>query len=806
MRVALELDSQTHSMPFIVRSNLISFILDLLFNLGLAFFCLSHFRISPDYKDEAMIIWAIIYVPRAIIFFAYRFYKMYPMHVWLREGENASEQVIREAAKSAYESSLKTNIFYTVTFIAMYGIYSYKLWEAPGIYMSQESMFAGGFLSIGVGLGAFALGYPLNMVITGKIANRLSLVMRNKGWSQDYFTLPLKTRVLILAFCLTGVPCCIMLSLHAMYVSDRMTGATHSGLGSLFLLCLLLFCWALLSAVLLNLTISRPVGMVKAAVDGLFGGVPAQDIDRVPVTYPDELGVLAEGTNKMLDQLLASDQRAQAHLAQLEKANERLQNATKVKGEFLASMSHELRTPLNAIIGFSKILLRKTKENLTERQFRNLELINKSGKQLLSLVNDILDFEKIEAGRLSIIPEETDCQEVKERLLESLQPQIEEAEMKIEVHLPDTPMVLWTDADRLFQILSNFVVNAIKYAGQGTITVKFERKDGQVECSVTDQGPGISEEGRNNIFDSFQQLTSGKGGVGLGLAIVARLSALMGGRVDVVSRPGEGSTFSLFLPASFEIGEMGLGRLRPTGEGQDILVVDDQPDFLELMHGELTEAGFRVHLARSGELALQMLEKLEPAAILLDIVMPGLGGWETLRKIRSDAKHAKVPVIISSVLDDTPVGVELGIHGWLTKPIQGGDLKELLGNLTPGKKVLVVDDDEATREMLSQVLDDMSVKAVSAAGGKEALSLISHDKEIGAVILDLGLPDMDGFEVLEKLRTLPGAEALPVVAYTGRELTKLESERLQASLARVVEKQASNSVTKVVKAVTRGLE
>ena len=750
-------------------------------------------------------LWLAVYVPRTVIFFAYRVYKMYPMHIWLKAESEADETIIREAARSAYESPLKTNIFYTFTFFALYGIYSFALWQNPQIVISTEALVAGGFLSVGVGLGAFTLGYPLNMVVTGPIASRLSLVMRQRGWEQPYAALPLRSRVLILAVCLTGVPCFMMLSLHAMYISDGLTGATHQELGALAILCLLMALWALLSAVLFNLTISRPVNAVKEAVDGIFSGESAQDISRVPVSYPDELGTLARGINRMLDQLAESNKKLELQMSELENANDSLTRATKVKGEFLASMSHELRTPLNAIIGFSKILLRKTKDKVSERQFRNLELINKSGKQLLSLVNDILDFEKIEAGRLNIIPEEIDCLEFKNRLLESLEPRIKEAEMELEVVVVEPPMILWTDADRLFQILSNFVVNSIKYAGRGKVVVRFERVEGEIECSVTDEGPGISREEQQNIFDSFMQLSGGKGGVGLGLAIVARLTALMGGRVDITSEPGRGAKFSLYLPASYEMGDMGLGRLQPTGDGPDILVVDDQPDFLELMHGELTEAGFRVHLARSGETALEALKELKPAAILLDIVMPGMGGWETLRQIRSRPETSKIPVVISSVLDDTPVGVELGIHGWLTKPVQGNELQELLGSLNPGKKVLVVDDDEATRDMLGQVLEGMKIVSMAAGSGGEALSFISHDKEIGAVILDLGLPDMDGFEVLEKLRALPGGQSLPVVAYTGRELTKLESERLQASLARVVEKHASNSVTKVVKAVTRGL-
>lgn len=666
-------------MPFIVRSNLISFVLDLLFNLGLAFFCLFHFRIPAEAHSGALFLWASIYVPRTFVFFAYRIHKMYPIHRWLVNQEQASEAEIRAAARAAYESSLKTNIFYTAAFVVTYSVLTVLWCRDPALDVPRGGLLSGAFLSVAVGMGAFALGYPLNMVVTGKIANRLSLLMRSKGWRESSFHLPLRARVLILAVCLTGAPYCMMLSVHSL------TASSSEDLGWLSLLCILLFLWSLLSAILFNLTISRPVNQVKAAVDEIFAGKSAQEIDRVPVTYPDELGVLAEGTNRMLDQLAASQEQIEGHVEELSQTNQSLQRATEVKGEFLASMSHELRTPLNAIIGFSKILLRKSKDALEERQYRNLELINKSGKQLLSLVNDILDFEKIEAGRLNIIPEEVDCEAFGETLRESLGQRVSEAGMELSVEVVGPPMVLWTDGDRLLQIVGNFVANAVKYAGEGTVAVRFERGEEEIQISVTDQGPGISEEEQSNVFESFLQLGEGNGGVGLGLAIVARLSALMGGRVDVSSAVGKGSTFSFYLPSSYELGELGLGRLEPVGEGADILVVDDQPAFLELMHGELSEVGYRVHLARSGEQALELLKELRPVAILLDLVMPGLDGWETLRGIRDYPETADVPVLVTSVLDEkVPEGLEHQIQGWLTKPVHGAGVQELLAELTPG--------------------------------------------------------------------------------------------------------------------------
>ncbi|MCA9781068.1 MAG: response regulator, partial [Candidatus Eremiobacteraeota bacterium] len=521
-----------------------------------------------------------------------------------------------------------------------------------------------------------------------------------------------------------------------------------------------------------------------------------------PIFYKDEVGRLAFNANRTINIITEARRQLEKNSQDLEVKNRELKEAYRTKGEFLANMSHELRTPLNAIIGFSRLMKRKLKDTLPERQAKNLDMIQQSGEQLLVLVNDLLDFEKIEAGRLTITPTEVSLDEFRERLLETHRSQAEAAELGLQVEVVDGPITLWTDPDRLAQVMGNFIVNAIKYSGSGTIKVRFERIEKEIRCAVSDEGPGISPEQQETIFDSFQQLADGKSGVGLGLAIVCKLAELMGGRVDLESTVGEGSTFSFFLPKSHELGELGLGRLKPKGEGPEILVVDDQPEFLELMHGELTDAGYRVHLARSGEMALQKLQTLEPAAVVLDIVMPGLGGWETLKQIRNNESTAKLPVVISSVLDDAPVGYEFDIKGWLTKPFQAADLQVVLDSVEAGGRVLIVEDDDATVDMLGQVLSGMKVEHCSASTGSQALEELAARDDVGAVILDLGLPDMDGFELLEKIRSLPGGDALSVVAYTGRELSDSEKQRLQASLARVVEKHASNSVAKVVRAVT----
>lgn len=873
---------------FLVRSTLVALILDILFNIGLGYYCISLFRVDEAQGSYVLAQLAWLYLPRTVLVFGYRTYLLWPLVRWLKDQDSADDELLEKAGKAAYDFPFLYNGIYSLAFVALYLALTFTLVTSPELEVPSQAMIAGTVLAVAVGLGAFAAGFPLNLVMNGPMGGQISLLARERQVEIPALAIPFRLKILVLAFCLSLTPCFVMLSSQVMVVADgdleqvswqarlaltvlvqggdtkpgqhfytdeqklipessRLSAALKKRLDEGFkegllreakenralafqvaddgrvavavasdrvaplqtldsfkLVCALLAAWTVLSAFMVNLTISRPVEKIKRVVDQIFEGTEPAEIARTPVYYRDELGVLASGTNRMVDQLEASGSQIASQLAELASKNEELQEATRVKGEFLATMSHDLRTPLNAIIGFSKILLRKTKDSLPERQFKNVHLINQSGHQLLSLVNDILDFEKIEAGRLTINPTEVDCEDLARNLAYALGPAAQDAGLELKVEVVEAPLAIWTDPDRLHQIMTNFINNAIKYAGSGEITVKFERVEDQLSCSVSDQGPGIDAEQQKKVFSPFHQLSDGKKGVGLGLAIVQKLAGLLGGRVELESTLGEGSTFSFLLPSSHELGEQGLGRFKPLGDGPDLLVVDDQPQFLEIMHGELSEAGYRVHLARSGEQALSMLDELLPAAILLDIVMPGLSGWDTIKRLRSNPQTAHVPVIVASILDDTPVGYELGISAWLTKPVSADEFKQVMVRVDPAGRVLIVDDDEATRSMLGQMLAELEVSFVAAANGKDALETLQATPDISAMILDLGLPDIDGFEVVQHARALPGGEAISVVAYTGRELSDPEREELKKSLVRVVEKQGSNSVAKVVKAVTKG--
>ncbi|MCA9795932.1 MAG: response regulator, partial [Candidatus Eremiobacteraeota bacterium] len=523
----------------------------------------------------------------------------------------------------------------------------------------------------------------------------------------------------------------------------------------------------------------------------------------VPVFFKDEVGKLAGDTNRMIDRLVDSRQKLNQSLVRLEEQNDELERAYRIKGQFLANMSHELRTPLNAIIGFSKLMLRKTEDKLPERQFKNLQLIHQSGRQLLTLVNDILDFERIEAGRMAISPAEVDCQALAQELRDTLTPQAHEKGMTMEFKVERDPMVIYVDPDRLRQVLINLLTNAIKYSDEGHIQASFGLRGREVVMAVKDQGLGIGPQQLKHIFEPFHQVdashTREREGAGLGLAIVDKLATLLGGRMEVESELGVGSTFSLVLPDTVLLGdeERGLEALKPKGTGPEVLVIDDQASFLEVMYSELTEAGYRVHLARSGEEGLARLTSLRPSAVLLDIVMPGMGGWEVLKRIRANPQISSTPVVITSVLDDSPVGYDLGIAAWLTKPVDAGRFQAVLKELAHRGTVLVVEDDEGTRGLLEQELEGLQANYASVATGQEALDFFAAHLP-SAVVLDLGLPDMEGYQVLEGLRKLD--PRVPVVIYTARDLGPDDYARLD-QVVEVVHKHGADSPAAVLAAL-----
>ncbi len=574
---------------------------------------------------------------------------------------------------------------------------------------------------------------------------------------------------------------------------------------ALSLVLLLASVWPFVTAILMEKTIVGPVSTISDLFHRITGRGKTEETDTVPIFYKDEVGRLAFNANRTLDTLTEARRQVEQNARKLGEKNRELEEAYRTKGEFLANMSHELRTPLNAIIGFSRLMKRKLKD-LPPRQAKNLDLIKQSGEQLLILVNDLLDFEKIEAGKLTVKREAVDFATLWESLQTTLTPVAQEKELGLKFTSEDAPVSIHTDKERLRQILTNLITNAIKYSDEGEISVVARTVESHLEVCVKDQGIGMSPEQVEKIFDPFHQVDSSRtrerGGVGLGLAIVGRLVRILRGTIDVSSTPGEGSTFVVKLPLVDDI-----SHLVPRGAGAEVLVVDDNLDYLEAIHTELSEAGYRVQAANSGPTALEFLEgEYRPSVILLDIVMPEMDGWEVLKRIRENPELETTPVVITSVVDDKPVGLDLDVSGWLTKPFEFEELKQFLvnehrdeGGLEGG--LVIVEDDPQTAALLEQGFEDSGLQPKIFSTEKEARALLEQETP-AVLILDLHLEEGSGWSILSYFRSLPENERTRVFIYTASDLSQEEKESLRESFVTVVTKHGQDSLTELVNTIT----
>jgi signal transduction histidine kinase/DNA-binding response OmpR family regulator len=560
--------------------------------------------------------------------------------------------------------------------------------------------------------------------------------------------------------------------------------------------------WPLVTAMLLVRTIVGPISTIGSTFHRIIGRGRTEGSDRVPIFYKDEVGRLAFNANRTIDILTEARGQLEVTAANLAQKNQELEQAYRTKGEFLANMSHELRTPLNAIIGFSRLMKRKLGDTLPDRQAKNLEMIEQSGEQLLTLVNDLLDFEKIEAGKLDVRRQEVELGPLLEVLATTLGPLAAEKGLVLTVQAEGLPEVIESDRERLRQVLTNLVTNAVKYSDHGAVTLKAASEGDWAVFTVTDQGIGMTPEQMEKIFDPFHQVdasqTRERGGVGLGLAIVARLVRLLRGRISVTSQVGVGSTFTVRFP----LGD-GTSHLVPTGSGAEIMVVDDNMDYLESIYGELSAAGFRVVSASSGQQALDLLRDLRPAAILLDIVMPEMDGWEVLRRLRAQPELGKIPVVITSVVNDRPVGLDVDFAGWLSKPFEFEELKRFLiaDKMAGGREGLViVEDDPQTAQLLEQVFEDSGITPAIFAREGEAREHLSRSLP-AVLILDLNLEEGSGWSVLTYLRSLPDSERTRVFIYTASDLTAEEKARLNESFVTVVNKHGRDSLSQLVSTI-----
>jgi signal transduction histidine kinase/CheY-like chemotaxis protein len=521
---------------------------------------------------------------------------------------------------------------------------------------------------------------------------------------------------------------------------------------------------------------------------------------------------VAEQTRRLAEQNeLLEEQRSRIARTNLE-----LQRASALKDRFLASVSHELRTPMTVILGFTGALLKGGQGNLNAQQRESLERVQRNAKLLLGLINDVLDISKIEAGKVEI-----DRQAVSLPLL-ALQIESDYREaarnkgLNFRTEVAPGLATLTTDPARILQIVANLVGNALKFTERGSITVRFEpREEDRWAIVVSDTGIGISEEEHAAIFDEFRQGEApehrGRGGTGLGLAIVKKLASILGGTVSVVSAPGKGSRFTVVFPRDVPPEKPAAAPVagpaawpvsaRPR---RSVLIVDDDEGVRRLLAYELQPIGVHIFEAEDGATALEIASAETPDAILLDILMPGLDGWATLRSLKERPETRNIPVIILSVVENRAFGLSLGAFDYLVKPVDVSRLLETLsraGVLASRGHLLVVDDDPDVRELLTQGLVSAGYRVQSVEGGAEALEAMSQDPP-SAVLLDLMMRPPDGFEVLCRMREDPALCQVPVVIVTAKELTPRDREMLNGSVQRIIRKSdPSRLVADVIRAV-----
>ena len=489
---------------------------------------------------------------------------------------------------------------------------------------------------------------------------------------------------------------------------------------------------------------------------------------------------------------------------ELERQSAALEIASRHKSEFLASMSHELRTPLNAIIGFSEVLLERMFGELNERQDEYLCDIWSSGKHLLELLNDVLDLSKIEAGQMVLNRSEFVVSESLEYCLSMVRERA--LQQRIHLGLEVDPEVGLLDADRLRfrQVVLNLLSNAVKFTPEGgRVDVRASIRDEDLVVLVADTGVGVPAEDRERIFDSFQQGTRLSGqveGTGLGLTLSKRILELHGGRIWVESEAGQGSTFGIALPAVSEeptlkpVPQAGLAGVT-TGPapspGPTVVVVEDDRRSFDLLRVYLEAAGARVVSARDGREGLDTVRRLSPAGVILDILLPGIDGWEVLAQLKADPGTAAIPVIVVSMLDERGRGFALGAAEYLVKPVGKEQLLAALYRAAAMPErthtVVAIDDDPLAIELVRASLEPEGWTVLGAATGQEGLALI-RERQPSAVLLDLLMPGMDGFEVVEALRADPDTKSVPVVILTSKSMTQQDKERLQGRITYVARK------------------
>jgi PAS domain S-box-containing protein len=516
---------------------------------------------------------------------------------------------------------------------------------------------------------------------------------------------------------------------------------------------------------------------------------------------------------------VTEQKRAEAEIRQMNRnmaaARDEALEANKLKSQFLANMSHELRTPLNAVIGYSEMIEEEAQDAGVGQIASDAEKINRAGRHLLSLINDILDLSKIEAGKMDVFVEGFDINTMIDDVVFTAQPLIEKNHNTLVAEVVPHLGNMHSDQMKVRQVLLNLISNAAKFTKDGAITVtctvEARNNRAYVVIGVADTGIGMTEEQLESLYDAFTQADSSTtrkyGGTGLGMAISKHFIDILEGDIEVESVFGEGTRFTLRLPLMYEAEEaVGVEpgeeqKSVPTPEPSrrhtdriknvNVLVVDDDAETRELIARHLTREGLNVIEAADGEQGLQMAREYRPDVITLDVMMPAMDGWSVLNKLKEDSDISSIPVIMLTMVDNQNLGYALGACEYLVKPVIRHQLIEVVNRILQENRegtVLVVEDDPDMRALIQTLLQDSGINVVTAENGKVALDMMSEYNP-SMILLDLVMPVMDGFEFLRHLRGMSKYQRTPVVVLSAADLSAETRNQLQQVVADVVSKQ-----------------
>ncbi|MDM8568670.1 response regulator [Thiotrichales bacterium HSG1] len=502
------------------------------------------------------------------------------------------------------------------------------------------------------------------------------------------------------------------------------------------------------------------------------------------------------------------EQKVAERTEELNQAKKTAEEASASKSQFLSNMSHELRTPMNAIIGYSEMLQEDANDmNLTDFS-SDLDKINSAGKHLLGLINDVLDLSKIESGKMELYLEEFQIEDLVREVVDTVEPMSNKKNNQLEVHFIKSPITtLYADMTKTRQILFNLLSNANKFSENSAIFIEIEHEIMQckgednnfIRVEVIDDGIGITLEQQNKLFQPFTQLDASTtrrfGGTGLGLSITKQFIEMMGGSICVDSRFGEGSAFKFYLPVNVKESKVLEHKEPEVKEHGIVLVIDDDKTTREMLKKYLTNLGYSIAIASDGKQGLRLAKKLRPDAILLDIKMPHMDGWNVLSSLRDNSLLADIPVIMTSIEKHYDKGHAMGATDYLVKPVGKEQLATVLSKYNVGDEsqrlVMVIEDDVVIREYMSNTLKSEGWRVFKAENGKVALEHID-DKKPSLILLDLLMPEMDGFEFVARLRNNEKWRSIPVVVLTSAKLSASDQAHLHGYVDGIFQKESYN--------------